>query len=166
MTVAMPAPPNKTMHSLLCQQQRRLSSRSLHNSGSQRSKVCMCLLVQSAEPVPVESSIVRQHAGCTVRLPPPLHQITQQLGALAAQSSMSFEDQRSHGRTIASFFSASPATAATFGFDALSLQRSVRGHRTVTSIQSCCKTPGNQETTSKTAHRITGAASSLSLTHS
>ena len=32
----------------------------------------MCLLVQSAEPVPVGSSIFRQHAGCTVRSPPPL----------------------------------------------------------------------------------------------
>ena len=32
----------------------------------------MCLLVQSAVLVPAGSSMVRQHAGCTVRLPPPL----------------------------------------------------------------------------------------------
>ena len=165
MTIAMPAPPNKTMHSLLCQQ-RRLSSRSLHNSGSQRSQVCVCLCSQQNPfqlSPPSSDSMRAALSVCRRRC----HQITQQLGALAAQSSMSFEDQRSHGRTITlRFFFASPATAATPGFDALSLQRSVRGHSTVTSFQSCCRTPGNQETTSKTAHRITGAASSLSLTHS
>ena len=45
-------------------------------------------------------------------------------------------------------FCVSPATAATPGFDALSLKSSACGHRTLTSIQSCCRTPGNQETTS------------------
>ena len=38
--------------------------------------------------------------------------------------------------------------------------------RTLTSIQSCCRTPGNQETTSKMAHRISGAASLFFCTQS
>ena len=83
MTVAMPAPPNKTMHTLLCQQQRRLSSKSLHNSGSQRSQVCVCLCSQqnpfqlsppSSDSMRAALSVCRRRS----------HQITQQLGALAA----------------------------------------------------------------------------------
>ena len=107
MTIAMPAPPNKTMHSLLCQQQRRLSSRSLHNSGSQRSQVCVCLCSQQNpfELSPPSSDSMRAALSVCRRR---CHQITQQLGALAAQSSMSFEDQRSHGRTITLRFSPHP----------------------------------------------------------
>ena len=58
-------------------------------------------------------------------------------------------------------FSASPASVAAPALDALSLYRSACGHRTLTSIQSWCRTPGNQETTSSIAHRITGASPSL-----
>ena len=107
MTVAMPAPPNKTMKSLLCQQQRRLSSRSLHNSGSQRSQVCVCLCSQQNpfQLSPPSSDSTRAALSVCHRR---YHQITQQLGALAAQSSMSFEDQRSHGRTITLRFSPHP----------------------------------------------------------
>ena len=59
----------KTMHTLLCQQQRRPSSRSLCDSMNP-ALASVCLLVQSAARVPAGSSIVRQHVGCTVRLPP------------------------------------------------------------------------------------------------
>ena len=59
----------KTMHALLCQQQRRLSRRSLRGSGSQRTQVCVCLC--SHQHSFQLGSIVRQHAGCTVHLPPP-----------------------------------------------------------------------------------------------
>ena len=83
----------------ICQQQRRLSSRSLPVPGLQHSQKT-CLFEQQSSLSPAGSAIVRQHAGGTENSPPRCLQITQQLGALAAQSSISLEDQRSHGRTI------------------------------------------------------------------
>ena len=56
-------------------------------------------------------------------------------------------------------FSRSLDPAATPGFDALTMQRSACGHRTETSIQSCCRTHGKQETTSNIAHLSTGSPS-------
>ena len=87
------------VHAPLCQQQRRLSSRSLCNSGSQRSQACVCLCSQqhSLQLGPQSADSMRaalsvRHRRC--------HQITQQLGAFSAQSSVSLEDQRSHGRAM------------------------------------------------------------------
>ena len=87
---AVQAPPNRTMHALLCQQQKRLSSRLLCSSGIQRSQVCACLCSQQHSSLRAALSICRRNR----------HQITKQLGAFPAQSSMSREDQRSHGRAI------------------------------------------------------------------
>ena len=61
---------------------------------------CVCLLVQSAALSPPSSdSVWAALSVCRRRC----HQITQQLGAFTAQSSISLEDQRSHGRSTASF---------------------------------------------------------------
>ena len=60
----------------------------------------MCLLVQSAALAPAgspSSDSMRAALSICRRC---CHQITQQLGAFAAQSSISLEYQRSHGRTI------------------------------------------------------------------
>ena len=95
----MQAPPNRTVHALLCQQQRRLSSRSLRSSGSQRSQVCVCLCSQQHSFQLGSPSSDNMRAALSVRRRR-CHQITQQLGAFAAQSSISLEDQRSHGHTI------------------------------------------------------------------
>ena len=57
---------------------------------------------------------------------------------------------------IASLFSRS---LQLLGFDALTMQRSACGHRTKTSIQNCCRTPGKQETTSIVAHLSAGSPS-------
>ena len=95
----MRAPPNRTVHALLCQPQRRLSSRTLRSSGSQRLQVCVCLCSHqySFQLGPPSSDSMR--AALPVRRRH-CHQITQQLGAFPAQSSKSLEDQRSHGRTV------------------------------------------------------------------
>ena len=45
------------------------------------------------------------------------------------------------------------------GFEALTMQRSACGLRTKTSIQNCCRTPWNQETTSIVAHLSASSAS-------
>ena len=89
----------KTMHTLHCQQQRRLSSKSLCDSRTQRSQVCVLCRQQhsfqlgspSSDSMRAALSSCRRHS----------HQITQQLGALAAPSSINLEDQRSHGHSIA-----------------------------------------------------------------
>ena len=70
MKVAMQAPPNRTVHAPLCQQQAQAAGRSATLDPSARK--CVCLLAQSATLVPAASSIFRQHVGCTVRLPSPL----------------------------------------------------------------------------------------------
>ena len=77
-----------------------LSSRSLRNSGSQRSQACDCLCSRqhSLQLGPPSSDSMR--AALSVRRRR-CHQITQQLGAFAAQSSISLEDSRSHGHSIA-----------------------------------------------------------------
>ena len=142
MRVAMQAPPNKQncARSTLptAEEAQRLWIPALTS---------MCLLVQSAALAPAGSAIFRQHAGRTVRLPPPL-------------SPSPAVTWRPHRPVF------HPSNCSHPGFDALSLQRSAWEHRTLTSIQSCCRTPGNQETTSKMAHRITGAASLMFLTQS
>ena len=46
MSVTMQALPNITVHALLCQLQKRLSSRTLRDPGSQRSQECVCLCSQ------------------------------------------------------------------------------------------------------------------------
>ena len=126
-----------------------------------------CLPEQRAALVPAGSSIFRPHAGCTVRSPPPLlprHAVTWCLRRPVFH--------KSRRPTLVRPFhnaSSSPllqATAATPGFAALSLYRSACGHRPLTSIQSCCRTPGKQQTTSKMAHRITSAASLVFFTQS
>ena len=83
------------MHTPHCQQQRRLSSRSLCDSRTHRSQVCVCLCSQQhsfqlGSPSSDSMRICRRRC----------HQIAQQLGALAAQFSRSLEDQRSHGYSI------------------------------------------------------------------
>ena len=92
-------------------------SRTLRSSGSQRSQVCVCLCSQqyslqlgspSSDSMRAALPIRRRHC----------HQITQQLGSSAAQSSTSLDLTAVPYRFV---FSASPATAATQGFDALSL---------------------------------------------
>ena len=100
MRVEVQAPPNRqklcTLHSA---SRRGVSSRSLRSSGSQRSQACVCLCSQqyslqlgspSSDSVRAALSVRRRRC----------HQITQQFAALAAESSMSLEDQRSHGRAI------------------------------------------------------------------
>ena len=72
----------------------------------------MCLLVQSAAPFPAGFSIVRQHAGCTVHLPPPSSPNHEQLGAFAAQSSISLEHQRSHDHSTALRFLRFPSNCS------------------------------------------------------
>ena len=67
----MQAPPNRKMHDPLCQPQKRLSSRTLTQLWIPAPS-SMCLPVLSAALVPAGFSIVRQHAGCTARSPPPL----------------------------------------------------------------------------------------------
>ena len=88
------------MHTLFCQQQRKPSTRSLCNSGAQRSQVSVCLCSQqhpfqlgppSSDNMRAALSICRRRC----------HQFTQQLGAFAPQSSKSLANKRSHGRTIA-----------------------------------------------------------------
>ena len=104
----------------------------------------MCLLVLAAALAPAgPPSADSMRAALSVRRRR-CHQITHQLGALAAQSSIILEDQRSHDRTITLRFLRFPATVAAPGFDALSLYRCACG--TLTSIHICCRTPGNQET--------------------
>ena len=99
MRVAIQAP-TRTVHALLCQQQKRLSSRSIRSSETQRSQVFVCLCSQqySFQLGPPSSDSMR--AAQSVRTGR-CRQITQQLGALTAQSSKSLEDQSSHGRTTA-----------------------------------------------------------------
>ena len=74
----------KTMNTLLCHQQRRLSSRSLCNSGSQRSqiRVCLCSHQYSLQQGP--PSTVSMRAALSVRRRR-CHQVTQQLGCLHRQ---------------------------------------------------------------------------------
>ena len=75
-----------------------------------------------------------------------------------AYNTLSILDQRTGGCAI---------TLHSLRFASLhSLRPSACGHRTLTSVQSCCKTPGNQETTSNMAHRIGGTALHCGLTQS
>ena len=94
-------------------------SLSVCDSGSQRSQVCVCLCSQQnpLQLSPPSSDSMR--AALSVRRRR-CYQVSQQLGVLTAQPSTSLENQRSHRHTIALRL-ASPATAATPGFDALSL---------------------------------------------
>ena len=109
----------------------------------------------------------RQRAGCAVRSPPPLPP-----NHAATWCPRRPVFQKSRRPTIARpchKVSSSPLLQRLQPLlvsDVLSLQRSACGHRTLTSIQSCCRTPGNQETTPGMAHRILGAASLLSLSQS
>ena len=112
------------MHTLLCQQQRRPSSRSLRDSGSQRSEVCACLCSQkhtfqlgspSSESTRAALSICRSRGD----------RITQQLGALAAQSCISLEDQRSHGHFITPHCLRFPSNCSHSWFRRLSLSLSL-----------------------------------------
>ena len=119
---AMRAPParQKQKRALLCKRQRRLSSMSFCNLGTQRSQVCVCLRTQQ------HSLQLSSPSPNSMRAAPSIgrhrhHQFTQQLGAFIAQSSISLEDQRPHGGSITFRFSDSPATVAAHGFDALSL---------------------------------------------
>ena len=110
-----------------------------------------CLLAHSEALVPAGFAIVQQRAGCTdaavvtnsrsnlVPSPPNLPYVSKISDRTAVP--------------LRFVFSVSPASEAAPGFDALSLYRSACGHRTLTSIQSWCRTPGNQETTSSIAHR-------------
>ena len=71
----------------------------LRSSGSQRPQVCVCLCCQQHSfqlGSPSSDSMRAALSRCRRRS----HQITQQLGAFAAQSSISLEDQRSHGCTV------------------------------------------------------------------
>ena len=84
---------------LLCKRQRRLSSWSFCNSGAQRSQVCVCLRSEEHSlqlGSPSSNSVRAALPTCRRRR----HQFAQQLGALTAQSSISLEDQRSHGHSI------------------------------------------------------------------
>ena len=155
MRVAIQAPPNRTVHAPLSLQKRKLSSKSLRNSGSQRSQVCVCLCGQQHSLQLGPPSTDGMRAALSVRRRR-CHQITQQLGALAAH--------KSRRPTIAR-----PYHNASFSPLPQQLQPLLVVTccmRTLTSIQSCCMTPGNQQTTSKMAHRIAGAASLLFLTQS
>ena len=127
----------------------------------QRPQVRVCLCRQQ------HSLLLGPSSSNSVWAVPPIHrrrrhQLSQQLGAFRRPVF-----RKSRGLAIvkpphiAPFSPSLPATAATPGFDALSLSRSTCGQHTLPSIQSCCTTPGNQETIYKVAHRITGAASLL-----
>ena len=83
-----------------CQPQRMCSSGTLRGPGSQRSqvRVCLCSQQYSLQLGPPSSNSV--WAALSVRRRGS-HRITRQLGAFAAQSSTSLEDQRSHGHSTA-----------------------------------------------------------------
>ena len=86
MSVAMGAPPNRKMHSQLSQLQGcSAAGRSAALGPSALKYVSACAVSNTRS-----SWAVRR--GC--------HQITQQLGFFAAQSSISLKDQRSHGRAV------------------------------------------------------------------
>ena len=91
--------PTKTTHTLLCQQQRRLNSRSLCDSGTQRLQVCVCLCSQQHSFQLGPPSSNRMRAALPIRRRR-CHQITQQLGSFAAQSSINLKGQRSLFRTV------------------------------------------------------------------
>ena len=60
----------------------------------------MCLLVQSAALAPAGFSSVRQREGCTVHSPPPWSPNHAATWCPRRQSSISLEDQHSHGHSI------------------------------------------------------------------
>ena len=78
-------------------------------SSGQRSQVCVCLCSQQ------HSFLLGLHRPTSCGLHCPFAfclQITQQFGALAAQSSISLEDQRSHGHSIALRFLRFPSNCS------------------------------------------------------
>ena len=111
MRFARQAPPNKQNYAHPTLPTADFSGRSLCNSGTQRSQVCACLRSQkhsfqlgspSSDSMRAALSMSRRRS----------HQIAQQLGALDAQSSISLEDQRSHGRSKALRFLRIPSSCS------------------------------------------------------
>ena len=98
MRVARKAPPTKTstVQALLCLQQRKLSSRLFCNSGPRLASVC--LLPQTAAFSPTGSSN-RVRAALPIRRRS-RHQVSDQLGAFAAQSFVRLKDKRLNSRTV------------------------------------------------------------------
>ena len=162
MTVAMEAPPNRKKQSTSKQKKARTTLSAAEDAQHWEAPrpwipalAGMRLLVQSASLAPAGSSIVRLRAGCTALSPPPLS--PQQLVSFAAQSSMSHKDQRSHGRAISLRFLLIPQLLQPHLVSMhFRCNCSACRHCTLTSIQSCCRTPGNPQTTSKMAHLTLG----------
>ena len=95
------------------------------------------------------------------------HQIAQQLGFLHRpifqKSQRPTVSRPCHTASFSPFFELLLPLLVSTHFRC---KRSACGHRTLTSMQSCRRTPGNQETTSNVAHLTLGAASSSLLTQS
>ena len=146
-----------------CQQQRRLSSRSLCDSRPSGRKYVSACAVSSTR----SSWVLHLPTACGLHCPFAAAVVTKSRSNLVPSPSSLPHVSKTSDRTATPYrfvFSTSPAIAAIPGFDALKEKRSAYGDHTLTSIQSCCRTPGNQETTSKMAHRTSGAASLLFFT--